>query len=380
MKAVRLLGVGLFATAATAMMGPSAFAADKTMRVGSWLPPKHVMNATVLPTWGKWIEEATEGRVKLKIEYGGGHPKALIDQVQDGAVDAAWSYHGYFPGRFKLTQAVELPGLETKAEIASEAASVAHWRVNEKYFKDAGEHKGIVLAGLFTHAPGQIHLREPVEKLADMKGKKIRVGGGIQGEIGKRMGIEGVPAPGSKVYEILSQGVADGVFMPMGEKRSLRLKEVAPFTMKLPSGMYLGSFGVFLSPDFMDSLDEKDRKAIMEVSGEKLSALAGKHWGLDAVEGEKDAAESGNKIVEASEEVVAEFAEMTKGMDEAWLEDVKARNVDAEAALKELREIAANYQSEGAAEEKAEEASEDKTEEATKEEASEEKSEEKAKE
>lgn len=346
MKAIRLLGAGLAVTAATAMFGTSALAAEKTMRVGSWLPPTHTMNADVLPTWGKWIEEATEGRVKLKIEYGGGHPKALIDQVQDNAVDAAWTFHGYFPGRFKLTQAVELPNLGADAE----AASVAHWRVNEKYFKEAGEHRGIIVAGLFTHSPGQIHLREPIESLADMKGKKIRVGGGIQGEIGKRMGVEGVPAPGSKVYEILSQGVADGVFMPMGEKRSLRLKEVAPFTMKLPSGMYLGSFGIFLSPDFMDGLDEKDRKAILEVSGEKLSALAGKHWAADAAVGEADAREAGNNIVDASEAVITEFNDMVKGMDEAWLEDVKERKIDAKAALDELREIARNYKPEAAAE------------------------------
>lgn len=310
--------------------------AQTVMRVGSWLPPAHTMNKDVLPTWAKWIEEATEGRVTMKIEYPGGHPKSMLDLVQDGVFDAAWTFHGYFPGRFKLTQIVELPNLGAGAE----AASIAHWRINEKYLAQAGEHDGVMLAGLFTHGPGHIHLRDPIDSLSEMEGKKIRIGGGIQTAIGNRMGIKGVAAPGSKVYEILSQGVADGVFMPMGEKRTLRLKEVAPFTMKFPTGMYLGSFGIFLNPEFMDSLDAKDREALLSVSGEKLSGMAGRFWDEDVAVGEADAKAFGNTIMEAPPSVIDEFNAMTADMDQEWLESVKDRNADSEAALKEIREVA----------------------------------------
>lgn len=319
---------------AGSLLASGSVLAEQTMRVHSWLPPTHTMNADVLPTWGQWIEKATEGRVKLKIEYPGGHPKSVIDNVTDGAFEAGWGFHGYTPGRFKLTKVVELPGLGTDAGTASKA----YWQVHEEYLAKAGEHKGLTVAGLFTHGPGHIHLTKPIESLSEMKGKKIRVGGGIQAEIAKRMGIEGVAAPGSKVYEILSQGVADGVFMPMGEKKSLRLKEVAPFTLKFPGGMYLGSFGIFLNNDFMAALDEKDREAIMSVSGEKLSEMAGGFWQKDTDIGEADAKESGNTIMDASEAVLAEFVELTKGMDDDWLEEVAERDVDAKAALEALRE------------------------------------------
>jgi TRAP-type C4-dicarboxylate transport system substrate-binding protein len=338
MKNISRLFLSLLIASTTMLFTGQAFA-EKVMRVGSWLPPKHTMNKDVLPTWGKWIREATEGRVKLKIEYPGGHPKGLLDGVQDGVFDAGWTFHGYFPGRFKLTKIVELPGLGAGAE----AASAAHWRINEKYLKKAGEHKGVILGALFTHGPGQIHLREPIKSLKEMNGKKIRIGGGVQTEIANRMGVKGVAAPGSKVYEILSQGVADGVFMPMGEKRTLRLKEVAPFTMKFPTGMYLGSFGVFINPDFLDSLSDKDRKAIMSVSGEKLSAMAGRYWGEDVIVGEADAKAFGNNIMEAPASVLSEFESMTAGMEEEWLEAVKGRNIDAKKALDELRSIARSY-------------------------------------
>lgn len=314
---------------------PSYAFAEKTIRVHSWLPPKHTMNANVLPTWGKWIEDATEGRVKLKIEYPGGNPKSVLDNVTDGAFEAGWVFHGFYPGRFKLTQVVELPHLGVGADKASEA----YWQIHEKYLSKGNEHRGLHVAGLFTHAPGQVHLTKPIEKLSELKGKKIRIGGGIQSTIAKRMGIEGVAAPGSKVYEILSQGVADGVFMPLGEKRTLRLKEVAPFTMKFPNGMYLGSFVIVLNKEFLASLSEKDRSAVLSVSGQKLSALAGKYWQEDADVGEADAIKSGNNILEASEAVLAEFSDLTKGMDGEWLKSVSGMDVDAKAALTELREM-----------------------------------------
>ncbi|WP_428033338.1 TRAP transporter substrate-binding protein [Amphritea sp.] len=315
--------------------------AETTLRVASWLPPTHPQNAVVWPTWAKWVEDATEGRVKVEIEYGLGHPKTMFELVEDGVVDASWSYHGYVPGRFKLTQAVEQPLLGASAE----AASVAHWRVHQKYFAKANEHDGLEVIGLFTHGPGQIHLANPISSLSELSGKKIRLGGGVQGEIGARMGVTAVGAPAPKVYEMMQQGVIDGVFIPMGEQKSLRLHEVARNVVALPGGMYLGSFGIFMNPDFLEGLDAKDREAILSVSGEKLSAMAGRAWDAADVEGLKAAEENGVNVVmvKPGEPMAEEFKALTVGMDEAFYESVADRGVDAKAALAELRQIARSY-------------------------------------
>ncbi len=315
--------------------------AETVLRVGSWLPPTHAQNAVVWPTWAKWVEEATEGRVKVEMEYGLGHPKTMFELVEDGAVDASFSYHGYVPGRFKLTQGVEQPLMGASAE----AASVAHWRVHNKYFAKAQEHDGLEVLALFTHGPGQIHMASPINSLADLKSKKIRLGGGVQGELGKRMDVTAVGAPAPKVYEMMQQGVIDGVFIPMGEQKSLRLKEVAKHVVALPGGMYLGSFAMFISPDFMDGLNEKDREAIRSVSGEKLSAMAGAAWDAADKEGLEAALADGVSVNQVAEDgaMAQEFRDLVKGMDNEWVAHVADRKVDAKAALEELREIARSY-------------------------------------
>ncbi|WCE30898.1 TRAP transporter substrate-binding protein [Vibrio sp. SCSIO 43137] len=324
----------------TLLVSQSALAQVQELKVATWLSPMQTMNADVLPTWGKWIEQATEGRVKIKLEYDLAHPKSLIELVEDGAVDAAWTFHGYMPGRFRLTQIAELPTNKASAE----AASVAHWRVNEKYFKDSFEYEGVELAGVFVHGPGQVHMREPISSLKDLKGKKMRVGGGISTEVGKLLEVSGVSAPATKAYEMLSQGVADGLFMQMDMMKAARFKDVAPYSYKLPTGLYLGSFGIFISPQFMDKLSEQDRQAIRSVSGEKLSALAGRYWNQADTIGEADIIASGSQVTDLSQQDISYFNELTKGLDEKWMKSVSSRKVDSKAALTEFRKIVSDYQ------------------------------------
>ncbi|MBU2966597.1 TRAP transporter substrate-binding protein [Amphritea sp. 2_MG-2023] len=316
----------------------TSVSADTVMKFASWAPPSHVQNRVVIPTWGKWVEDVTQGRVKVEIEYGLGHPKTMFDLVEDGVADAGWSYHGYVPGRFKLTQIAELPLLGANAE----AASVAHWRIHQKYLAQANEHEGLKVIGLFTHGPGQIHTAKPILSLGDLEGQKIRIGGGIQGIIGDRLGITAVGAPATKVYEMMQQGVIDGVFMSTDVQKSLRLKEVAPNLTLFPGGMYLGSFSLFINPDFLASLSAKDQQAILSVSGEKLSAMAGRAWDQSDIAGLNAAQEYGVNIqrVTTSDAMYKEFEQAIKGMDDEFIEMANQQDVDGTAALQELRQIA----------------------------------------
>ncbi len=314
---------------------------ETVLRVGTWLPPTAKQNAVVWPTWAKWVEEATEGRVKIKLEYGLGHPKTMFQLVEDGVIDASYSYHGYVPGRFKLPQIVEQPGLGVNAE----AASVALWRVYKKHFEKANEFEGLEVLALFTHGQGTIQTNKSISSLADLEGKKIRVGGGVQGELAHRMELTSVSAPATKAYEMLQQGVIDGIFMPVAQQKSLRLAEVTKNVTVFPSGMYMGSFSMFINPEFLEDLSEKDRKAIMSVSGEQLSALAGKAWDAGDQDGYKAAKAAGVNvnILKPGDKMAKEFDNMVKGMDQQWAKSVADRKVDAQAALKDLHNIAKNY-------------------------------------
>ena len=315
--------------------------AETVLRVASWLPPTNPMNQVVIPTWGKWIEEATEGRVSLKIEYGMGHPKTMFNLVEDGVVDASYGYHGYVPGRFKLPQIVEQPGLEGNAEMASYAL----WNVYNKYFLGANEFDGLELMALFTHGPGQIHSSFKVDSIESLIGKKIRIGGGVQSVLAERLEVTPVGAPAPKVYEMMQQGVVDGAFLPAVEQKVLRLSEVSKHLTVFPNGMYLGSFSMIMNPEFLADLSEKDQAAIRSVSGQRLSLLAGKAWDESDSAGIASAQEKGVIInfIQEDDEINLAFKGLVQGVSQVWLDSVASKEVDALAALQELRGMAQSY-------------------------------------
>ena len=330
--------VGFVVLTATLWLSALPAHAQEVLNISSWAPPTHYTNAIVWPTWGKWIEEATEGRVTTKIEYKLASPLKQFELVRDGVADAAWIFHGYNT-RYLATQAVEMPNLGTGAE----AASVAYWRVHEKYLAKANEHKGVTLAGLSSHGQAVIQTKSPLTGLGDLKGLKIRVPGGVGSKVGKALGVVAVKLPAPKVYEALSSGVADGIFMPMETQKSFRLKEVVPHVTIMPGGLYYGSFAYLLNTDFLNSLSEKDRQAIMSVSGEKLTRLAGETWDNADKAGLADAKASGSTVTTASAAMHAEYLELMAPVEADWIAQMSAAGIDGKAALAELRSIARSY-------------------------------------
>ncbi|MDO6683179.1 TRAP transporter substrate-binding protein [Oceanobacter sp. 5_MG-2023] len=313
-----------------------------TLRVGTWLPPTNPQNAEVWPTWAKWVEEATEGRVAIQLEYGLGHPKTMFNLVEDGVVDVAFTVVGYQPGRFKLPLVAELPGISDSAE----ATSVALWRTQQQYFSAAKEFDGLELLGLFVHGPAQIHTREPFSSLQQLKNQKIRIGGGLQMLVAERLDVSPVQAPAPKVYEMMQQGVVDGVFLPVLDQKYLRLSEVTSQITVIPRGLYASSFAIFASPDTLDSLSAADRQAILSVSGERLSALAGRAWEQADRNGYEAARNSGVEIhqLQPGDAMLTDMQQRLSDLPQQWVKDVADRDIDANAALDYLRQQARSYQ------------------------------------
>ena len=212
-----------------------------------------------------------------------------------------------------------------------------------KYLQKANEHRGTVLVGLMSHGPAVIQTKKPLKALSDLKDMKIRVPGGVGSLVGKALGVTAVKLPAPKVYEALSSGVADGIFMPMETQKTFRLKEVVPHVMIMPGGLYYGSFALLINPGTLKKLSDADRKAVMSVSGARLSQFAGTVWDAGDKAGRAAAEAAGTKIQTASAAVKKEYLGLMKPVEEAWIARASKGGYDARAALAELRQTARAY-------------------------------------
>ncbi|MGC9370005.1 MAG: TRAP transporter substrate-binding protein [Paracoccaceae bacterium] len=331
----------LLAGAAFALSGAAAHAADYTLTISSWAPPTHNINAKMWPKFVEMVEEATDGQVTAELKLGLAPPPAQMDLIMDGAADASIIFHGYQAGRFVTTKLIELPGFDGNAE----AASVAYWRAYEKYLSKAEEHRGVKVIALHTHGPAQLHTADPIDSLDAISGLKLRIPGGVGGDVGTALGATGIQVPAPKVYETLASKAADGVVMPVDSRKGFKLTEVAPHLYEMPGGFYRGSFAFIMNEDTFADLPEDIQQALEEkVFGEPLSREIGKIWDagdLESLEVTKET--EGNTITVASEADQANFAKIAAGVTEAVLKEIEATGVDAQAAYDMIKADMAAY-------------------------------------
>ena len=320
----------LLASATLAVSGTIAFAADYTLTISSWAPPTHGINAKMWPKFVEMVEEATDGKVTAELKLGIAPPPAQMDLIMDGAADASIIFHGYQPGRFVTTKLIELPGYEGSAEDAS----VAYWRVYDEHLKAADEHRGVKVIAVHTHGPAQLHSSTPVTSLDEVSGLKVRIPGGVGGDVGTALGATGIQVPAPKVYETLASKAADGVVMPFEGRKGFKLTEVAQNVFEMPGGLYRGSFAFIMNEDTFADLPADLQKALEDnVFGEPLSREIGKIWDeIDTIGRETTQATEGNAINAASDADLEKFSAIAEDIRGKVIAEVDATGVDAQAA------------------------------------------------
>ncbi|MBO9448658.1 TRAP transporter substrate-binding protein [Tropicibacter sp. R16_0] len=331
----------LLASAALAVSGAAAFAADYTLTISSWAPPTHGINAKMWPKFVEMVEEATDGKVTAELKLGIAPPPAQMDLIQDGAADASIIFHGYQPGRFVTTKLIELPGYEGSAE----AASVAYWRAYENYLSKANEHRGVKLIALHTHGPAQLHSNAAVTDMSQIAGLKVRIPGGVGGDVGAALGATGIKVPAPKVYETLASNAADGVVMPFESRKGFKLTEVAKNVYEVPGGLYRGSFAFIMNEDTFADLPADIQAALDEkVFGEPLSREIGKIWDeIDGIGRDATTETEGNAINAATDADMEKFNAIAEEVRAKVLAEVAEAGIDAQAAYDQIKsDMAAN--------------------------------------
>lgn len=328
----------LLACSLALLAGGPASAQERTLTIASWAPPTHVVNEKMWPEFIRRIEEISGGALTAEVKLNLAPPPAMADLVLDGAADITYIFHGYNPGRFVTSQLVELPG----ADGGAEATSVAYWRVWDKYLKAAGEQDEFKTLGMFMHGPAQFHLDDRIKSIDAISGMKIRAPGGVGSQVIEGLGAVGIQVPATKVYETLSSGAADGVVMNIDSRSGFRLDEVAPVMFEIPGGVFRGSLAILMNRDTWNSLPpELQAKLDEELVGEPLSRMFGRYW-EEGDEASRDKAVQTGNLVEASVEDMAKFTSVAKRVEEAVVESVAQKGIDARAALAAFRAEAAS--------------------------------------
>lgn len=326
------------ATGLATLLAAGAAQGQTVLTMNSWMPPTHPQVAEFLVPFTEDVARVTEGRVQIEILPAPlGPPSAAFDLARDGVADITYSVQGYSPGRFRTAALAEMPFLGDDAV----ATSVAFWRVHQAMLEQAGEYDGVKVLTVYTHGPGEIFSSQPITGIDDIAGQKIRVGSTVAHDLATLLGAVPIEGPSSRSYELLSQGVADGIFFPYETVDFFNLEDLLSSAFVAPGGIYNTAMFVVMNQGAWDRLPPEDQEAIGTLIGEPLARRAGEMWNRVDAAG-REVVDARVTVHTATPEEVTALRERFAPVVAANIALVSETGVDGQAAYQMLLdEIAA---------------------------------------
>ena len=316
------------AVAASALLGGHAMAQETiTLRLHQFLPGQATIPSKALMPWAQKVEKESGGKLKIQMYNTmqlGGTPPQLFDQARDGVVDLTWTVLGYTPGRFPKTEVFELPFITTTPEASSRAIQ----EYVETYAAD--EFKSVKLIAVHTHGPGLFHTKDPINKLEDLKGMRIRGGSRIINNMLTKLGATPVGMPVPAVTEALSKGVLDGTTIPWEVVPALKVQELVHnhTTFAGANGLYNSTFAFSMNRAAYDKLPADLKKVIDNNSGIETAAMFGRAMAEGDTRGRSLAEKLGNNIVALDEAETQRWRAVAASVETDWIEEVKSKGID----------------------------------------------------
>lgn len=280
----------------------------------------------------KNVEERTEGRVTFEVYYSGelGNFTDTIEGIaMGGNIIDGTSGDAYAPYGCPDMTALNLMGLYPDPE------SVMKFNESDLFKEMCAEleaNSGIkMLCMNWAGAPREVLCTKPINSVADLDGKMIRVPLPPYVAFFKRLGCSTVNMSMSEVYTGLQQGMLDACEYPLGTIYTNSLQEVAKYVY-LSSHTYAPTcWG--MSSELFNKLSDEDQEIMLEEfakGGEYFSQLNIENM----EEYRKKLEEAGVTFVEPSEEdkaimdkaaaeAVADFPELSDGIVEKVKEAMK---------------------------------------------------------
>jgi TRAP-type C4-dicarboxylate transport system substrate-binding protein len=166
----------------------------------------------------------------------------------------------YQPGRFPVSEAVDLPLGFTSAKVAS----LTLYDLVEKYRPK--EFEKVKILTLFTCPPTNFMTKTPVKSLKDLKGMELRVAG-TSAEVVKRLGGSPVAMPQSETPEAIQKGVVKGMVSSLEILQDFKFAAYTPYATI--ANLPVVTFAVVMNQEKWNSLPPDVKKVLDEMRREQ---------------------------------------------------------------------------------------------------------------
>ncbi|HOE16986.1 MAG TPA: TRAP transporter substrate-binding protein [Syntrophorhabdaceae bacterium] len=300
-------------------------------------PPAPTFPCVQMERWAKEVEKRTAGKVKIQTFPGGTllPAKNIFDGVISGTADIGNFAMSYQPGRFPVSEAIDLPiGFNS-----ARAASMALYDLIEKY--NPKEFEKVKLLTFFTCPPADLMTKTPVKSLKDLKGMELRASG-TGAEVLKRLGATPIGMPQSEAPEAIQKGIVKGNVSSMEILKDFNFAAYLPYATE--ANLFVVTFSVVMNKDKWNSLPADVKKVLDDLRREQAE-WTGKYVDDHVKESLKWSKEKYNhQLIQLSTGDLAEISKLTKPMIDDYIKKVNAMGLPGDQIIKDVYALKEKYQ------------------------------------
>ncbi|MBN1189676.1 MAG: TRAP transporter substrate-binding protein [Dehalococcoidales bacterium] len=318
---------------------PPAQSGPVELKFAYFPPPAAEISRLGFEAWGKAVEDATGGMVKISYFGGaslGGAPEHY-DLVLSGTADIAVISPEFTPGQFPMSGIANLPGLFPNSEVAAGAL----WEYSKKYTMDT-ELKEVKLLAVSPTAPSQLLTRtKQVKTLEDLKGLKIAGTSPAHAKTVEALGGVPVLQTEGEVYTSLERGLVDGRLHAWDSTVVWKGMEVTKYRTANVNGP-LNLMLILMNMDSWNKLSPEMQNIMTGLSGLGMSRYTGIIYDranmrmLEVVK-EYDKANGNPDIYWLPEDEQAKWQKAMSTYVDEWVSEMNGKGLPGEQALSDLR-------------------------------------------
>lgn len=269
------------------------------------------------------LEKRTNGAVRVRrfwaqsLNKVGEHLAAVRDKTSEMSLIAP----GYYQADLPITRGLDWYFRMQRADALQQVCRDVYAAYEPLQKEWEQRHKSKVMYWTnWYHAP--LVTREPINSIADIKGKRIR-GYGVATEVIERLGGTAVPMAAPEVYTALERGVLDGVYgFDFSTSVAYKLHEIAPYFTDIGDGPHAPS-ATIMNLQFWESLPEDVKAVANQIVNEIYAGKYAEIYEATAREYLKTARSEGAKFSRLSDDEIAKAKALVQPMQvEGWVKNV----------------------------------------------------------
>ncbi|MEM7259764.1 MAG: C4-dicarboxylate ABC transporter, partial [Pseudomonadota bacterium] len=203
----------------------------------------------------------------------------------------------------------------------------------------SGEYAAAKILAGWVHGPGVVHTRQPISRLEDISGMKIRGPTRLATELLRELGAQPVAMPLPSIPKHLHGGSINGTLLPWEVTPAIKLADIVSHHLEFEGkrAMYTTAFVMAMNWQSYRTLPAEIRSLLDTFSGKGLSAFAAEVMaGADAY-GKLVASDNTVTVLKGPE--VQRWIVQAQPLYNRWFAYANQHGFDGSAMLGKAREL-----------------------------------------